>query len=32
MTGICPADRKFALVNDGEKGIFFELRDADAVK
>ena len=22
----------FALVNDGEKGIFFELRDADAVK
>jgi len=23
---------KFALVNDGEKGIFFELRDADAVK
>ena len=22
----------FALVNDGEKGIFFELRDADKVK
>jgi hypothetical protein len=23
---------KFALVNDGEKGIFFEMRDADPVK